>query len=234
MVGGQEGGEKSLSVEDLSVAVSSAVLNSLTTFVNFIPALVGGLVVLTIGLIIAAIVYRVIVAVFKAVQLEKYLAKYGITKVEGKEIEWTEILAELARWSIIIIFLIPTLAVWRLGAVNVVLTRVILYIPNVIVAVVLAIVGLVFAKLAYKVAYSASHNLGREVAHTVALVAQWSLVVFIGFLVLYQLGVAQDLLRILFMGLVAMVAIAGGLAFGLGGQGTAKSILESLWERFKK
>jgi hypothetical protein len=223
-----------LSVEDLSVAVSSAVLNSLTTFVNFIPALVGGLVVLTIGLIIAAIVYRLIVALFKTVQLEKYLAKYGITKVEGKEIEWTEILAELARWSIIIIFLIPTLAVWRLGAVNVVLTRVILYIPNVVVAVILAIVGLVFAKLAYKITYSASHNLGREVAHTVALIAQWSLVVFVGFLVLYQLGVAQDLLRILFMGLVAMVAVAGGLAFGLGGQGTAKSILESLWDRFRK
>jgi len=223
-----------LSVEDLSTAVSSAVLTSLATFINFIPSLVGGLIVLTIGLIIAAIVYRVIVAVLKTVQLEKFLAKYGVTKVEGKDVEWTEVLAELARWSVIIIFLVPTLAAWRLEAVNTVLNRVILYIPNVIVAVVLAIVGLVFAKLGYRVAYSASHSLGRDVAHTVALVAQWSIVVFVSFLVLHQLGVAAELLRILFAGLVAMVALAGGLAFGLGGQGTARGLLDSLWSRFKK
>jgi len=143
-------------------------------------------------------------------------------------------LAELTRWSIIIVFLIPTLQAWRLEAVNVVLNRVILYIPNVIVAVVLAIVGLAIAKLAYRVSYGASRSLGTHVAHTVALVAQWSLVIFVGFLVLHQLGVAQELLRILFAGLVAMIAVAGGLAFGLGGQSTARSILESLWEKFKK
>jgi len=223
-----------MSVEDLSTAVSSAVLSALATFVNFIPALVGGLIILVVGLIISAIVYRVIVAALKTAQVEKYLAKYGVTKVEGKDIEWTEILAELARWAVIVVFLIPTFEAWRLSSVNTVLNRVILYIPNVIVAVVLAIVGLVFAKLAHRVAYSASHSLGREVAQTVALVAQWSLTVFVGFLVLHQLGVAQELLRILFGGLVAMVAVAGGIAFGLGGQGTAKSLLESIWEKFKK
>lgn len=223
-----------MSVEDLSTAVSSAVLNALATFVNFIPALVGGLIVLVVGLIVAAIVYRVIVAILKTAQVEKYLAKYGVTKVEGKEIEWTEILAELARWAVIIVFLIPTFEAWRLSSVNTVLNRVILYIPNVIVAVVLAIVGLVFAQLAYRVAYGASRSLGREVAHTVALVAQWSLTVFVGFLVLHQLGVAQELLRILFGGLVAMVAIAGGIAFGLGGQSTARSLLETVWKKFNK
>ena len=54
------------------------------------------------------------------------------------------------------------------------------------------------------------------------------------FLVLHQLGVAQELLRILFAGLVAMIALAGGLAFGLGGQGTARSVLDAVWDKFKK
>ncbi len=223
-----------MSVEDLSTAVSSAVLGALAAFVNFVPSLVGGLIVLVVGLIVAAIVYRVIIALLKTVQAEKYLAKYGVTKVEGKDVEWTEVLAELARWAIIVVFLIPTFDAWRLNSVNTVLNRVILYIPNVIVAVVLAIVGLVFAKLAYRVAYSASHSLGRDLAHTVGMVAQWSFTVFIAFLVLHQLGVAQELLRILFGGLVAMVAIAGGIAFGLGGQSTARSLLETVWKRFTK
>lgn len=223
-----------MSVEDLSISVSSVVLNAVADFINFIPSLVGGLIVLIIGLVFAAVVYRVVIGILKATQVEKYLAKYGIARVEGHEVQWSEILAELARWSIIVIFLIPTFQAWRLDAVNVVLNRVVLYIPNVIVAVVLAIVGLVFAKLANKVAYGAARSLGTHLAHTVAFVAQWAITVFVAFLVLHQLGVAQELLRILFAGLVAMVAIAGGLAFGLGGQGTAKTLLESLLERFKK
>lgn len=223
-----------MNASDLTAAVSSIVINSLTTFVNFIPSLIGGLVVLVIGLVIAAVVHRAIVGLLKALQLEKILSKYGVTKVEGRDVEWAELLGELARWSIIIIFLVPTLAAWKLESVNTVLNRVILYIPNVIVAVILAMVGLVFAKLAYRLANGATRSLGHDLSHTVALVAQWSLIVFVGFLVLHQLGVAQELLRILFGGLVAMVAIAGGVAFGLGGQGTAKNILESIWSRFKK
>ena len=87
-----------MSFEDLSTDVSSAVLNSLAAFINFIPSLIGGLIVFVIGLVLAAVVYRVITAALKAVQVEKYLSKYGITKVEGHEVEWSQILAELARW----------------------------------------------------------------------------------------------------------------------------------------
>lgn len=223
-----------MSVEDLSITVSSVVLNAVADFVSFIPALVGGLIVLIIGLVVGAIVHRIIMGVLKAVQLEKYLSKYGIVKVEGHEIEWAELLAEIARWSIVIVFLIPTFQAWRLDEVNTVLNRVVLYIPNVIVSVVLAIVGLVFAKLGYRIAYSSARSLGRDFAHPVGLIAQWAITIFVGFLVLHQLGVAQELLRILFAGMVAMIALAGGLAFGLGGQGTAKTVLESVWERFKK
>lgn len=223
-----------MSVEELSTAVSSVIIKSLAVIVNYVPSVIGGLIILTIGLVLGAVVYRIILGVLKTLQVEKFLARYGITQIEGKEIEWSEVLAELARWTIIIVFLIPTLQAWHLDAVNTVLNRVILYIPNVIVAVILAIVGLVFAKLGYRVAYSASRSLGKETAHTAGLLAQWSLTVFVVFLVLHQLGVAQELLRILFGGFVAMLAIAGGLAFGLGGQGTARNLLEKVWDKFNK
>ena len=76
-----------MSFEDLSTDVSAAVLNSLAAFINFIPSLVGGLIVFVIGLVIAAVVYRAIVTALRAAQVEKYLAKYGITKVDGRDIE---------------------------------------------------------------------------------------------------------------------------------------------------
>src|SRR3989338_8232190 len=218
--------------ENISTAVSSVVLNSLVTLINFIPSLIGGLIVLIIGLVLAAVAYRIVFGALKMIQLEKFLSRYGVTKIEGRDIEWSEILAEIVRWAIIII-LVPALSAWRLSTVTTVLNRVILYIPNVIVAVILAMVGLAISKLAYRVAYSAGHSIGKHLAHTVGLIAQWSITVFVGFLVLHQLGVAQELLRILFTGLVAMIALAGGLAFGFGGQQTAKDILESIVNKFE-
>lgn len=221
-------------VENLSTAVSSVVINSLVTFVNFIPLLVGGLIILIVGLVVAAIAYRITLGILKLVRLEKILARYGVIELEGQDVDWSEILAELVRWTIIIIFLVPTLDAWKLSAVNTVLNRVILYIPNVIVAVILAMVGLVFAKLAYRISSGMSKTLGKNVSHTVGLVAHWSIIIFVVFLVLHQLGVAQELLRILFAGIVAMLAVAGGLAFGLGGQGTAREILETIARKFKQ
>jgi hypothetical protein len=223
-----------MGIADLSTVISSVVLNAVADFVNFIPSLIGGLIVLIVGLVIGAIVYRLIVGLLKTVKLERFLSKYGIVKIEGHDIDWSQILGEIARWSIIVTFLIPTFQAWRLDALNAVLNRVVLYIPNVIAAVVLAIVGLVFSRLAYKVAYGASRSLGKDLSNTVALIAQWAMIIFVTFLVLHQLGVAQELLRILFAGLVAMIALAGGLAFGLGGQDAAKSFLDTLTKKLKK
>ena len=219
--------------EDLSTAVSTIVLQSLVTLISFIPSFIGGLIVLIIGLVLAAIAYRIASSLLKMLQLEKFLAKYGVTQVEGRDVEWSEVLAEIIRWTIIIIFLVPTLQAWRLDTVNTVLNRIILYIPNVIVAVILATVGLAISKLSYRVAYTAARSIGKHLAHTVGLIAQWSITIFVGFLVLHQLGVAQELLRILFSGLVAMIALAGGLAFGFGGQQTAKEMLESIVKKFE-
>ena len=223
-----------MNLELIYTSMSSTVLKSLVTFIEYIPSFIGGLIILIIGLAIAGLVHRIIIGALNVVQLEKFLARYGVVKMEGRDIEWSEIIAQITRWTIIIVFLVPALQAWRLNAVNMVLNRVILYIPNVLVAVILAMVGLVFARLGYKLAFSASRSLGKHLANTVALVAQWSIVIFVGFLVLHQLGVAQELLRILFGGLVAMVALAGGLAFGLGGQNTARQILDEVWDKFKK
>ena len=223
-----------MSVEDLSTTISSAVIGAFAAFISFLPQLVGGLIVLGIGLVLGAVTNRVILGILKALRFERFLEKYGISQIEGREVGWSEILAELGRWLVIMVFLIPALQTWQLDAINSILSRLILFIPNVIVAVVLAIVGLVFAKLAYKISYSSSRSLGKNLAHSVALVARWAILVFVGFLVLHQLGVEQELLRILFAGVVAMLALAGGLAFGLGGQGVARSLLDSVWERFKK
>jgi hypothetical protein len=63
------------------------------------------------------------------------------------------------------------------------------------------------------------------------MVGRWAVLIFVFLVVLNQLGIASDLIRILFAGIVAMVALAGGLAFGLGGKEAAKDIIEKLRKR---
>ena len=67
----------------------------------------------------------------------------------------------------------------------------------------------------------------------IATGTQWAISIFVILAVLNQLGVASDLIRILFTGIVAMIAIAGGIAFGLGGQDSARQVLEEFKKRIK-
>lgn len=223
-----------MTVDEVTTSVTTVVITTLTALSEFIPRLIGGLVVLIIGLVIAAVVDRLVITLLKAIRFETFLKRYGLSQVEGTEVSWSQVLAELARWTIIIVFLIPTMQVWGIGGATGVLNQILLYIPNVVIAVIIALVGLVFAKLAHDTTLSATKSLGKDLAHTTALIARWSIIIFVALVVLNQLGVAADLIKILFTGFVAFLAIAGGLAFGLGGSDTAKEILNSLKEKFKK
>ena len=70
--------------------------------------------------------------------------------------------------------------------------------------------------------------MGAKSSNALSTLARYAIIFFTILIVLNQLGIAQDLVRILFTGIVAMLAIAGGLAFGMGGKDLAKDILEDL------
>jgi len=221
-----------VTIQSLTGSVTDVVGSSLAQLAGFIPRLVGGLVILAVGLIIAVVIHRAVVTIAKVLKVEAFLKKYGIAHVDG--VSWSEVVAELARWAVIVIFLIPVFEAWGISGTTNVLNQILGYIPNVVVAVIIGVLGLVFARLAHDVTYSATRSLGDDTAHTASLIARWAIVVFTALVVLNQLGIAQDLIRILFTGLVGLLALAGGLAFGLGGQDTAREILNSLKGRFKK
>lgn len=199
---------------------------------TFIPNIIAGIIILLIGIILGSIVKRLVLEVFRIFRIEAYLNKYGIP--EGrKEFSWGGILSEIVRWFVIILFLIPAADVWRLPQIGVILNTFLLYIPNVFVAAVMGLIGLVLARLAHDVVLASTREISPDVAQAIASIARWAINIFVLLAVLNQLGVAQDLVRILFTGFVAMVAIAGGIAFGLGGQDSAKMILDFLRKKLK-
>lgn len=216
---------------DIGTTLSASFNSAFYATVNFIPRFLTGAIVLLIGVIIGSLVKQIIVSVSKSLKIEAYLRRYGVPELG--EYSWTNILAEIVRWFVIIVFLIPTADVWNMPRIITVLNQFLLYLPNVFVAAVIAIIGFVFARIAHDLVLASAKGVDAQAANTVASVTRWAINIFVILAVLSQLGVATDLIRILFTGLVAMVAIAGGIAFGLGGQDGAKDIVDGLRKRLK-
>ncbi|MBI2430986.1 MAG: hypothetical protein HYV39_03155 [Candidatus Levybacteria bacterium] len=217
---------------DIGQVLLASINTGVLAFVSFVPKFIGGAVVLLVGIVVASILKQLLLEIFKTIKVEAFLHKYGVPEMK-EEFTWSNILAEIARWFIIIIFLIPTADVWGLPQIITVLNQFLLYIPNVFVAAIIALVGLAFARISHDVVLASAHGVSSETSRTIASVTRWAIVVFVLLAVLNQLGVAADLVRILFTGFVAMLAIGGGIAFGLGGQNAAKDVIDDLRKRLR-
>jgi len=212
---------------DVGATLLSSLNNALVLAIGFVPKLVIGLIVILVGIIIASILKEVVLQILKTLKVEILLKRYGVPEAKD-DLTWTNILSETVRWFLIIAFLVPAADIWGLPRVSVLINEFLLYMPNVFVAAIIALVGFVVARIAHNVILASAKGLSRDVASTIASVTHWAIIVFVVLAVLNQLGVATDLIRILFVGFVAMLALAGGLAFGLGGKDTAADILERI------
>jgi len=204
--------------------ILGATLNSVISSVGvFVPRFISGLIVLLIGIVVASFLKQLLLQLFRIIKLDQFLDKYSLAAPKTKEkVNWAQILAELARWFIIILFLIPTVDAWGLGRFVEVLNELLNFLPRVFISVLLLIVGIVISKLVYDLLLASVGGVSKEA---------WSVLVFVFLVVLNQLGIASDLIRILFAGIVGMTALAGGLAFGLGGKDIAKELLTKLLKR---
>lgn len=212
--------------------VNDIVIGFIQRLREFLPNFFGGLVVLLIGIVLASILKKILLSLFSFFRLSTFLERTHLMQKQEVKI-WEDVLAEILRWTVIILFLIPTLEAWGLNRATLVLNQFLFYLPNVIVAVIIGFIGLVASNLVADVVRHSIKSLGSTSANSMAVFAKGLTVFFTILIVLNQLGVAQDLIRILFTGIVAMLALAGGLAFGLGGRDMAKDVLEELRKKVK-
>jgi len=167
----------------------------------------------------------------KTLKLDSILAKVGIDKVvqkAGITLNIGAFLGSLVKWFLIISGLLVAANVLGLAQVSVFLNSILLYIPNIIVAAVILIAGVIVADFIAKVVASSIAAAGLKSAPFVSKVARWSIFIFAFIAALDQLQIAQTFINTLYIGIVAMIAIAGGLAFGLGGKEHASEFIAKL------
>jgi len=203
----------------------------LAGFIAVFPALLAAFLVLVIGWAIAALVGGVVARLINLLWIEKLIERLHIKDAFGHmglKLNFAGLIGWLVKWFLIVVFFIAASDILGLNQITEFLSEVVVYIPNVVIAVVVLLLGAIIGAFAGEVAEKSVKASGMHSGELVGGVAKWAIVVFAFMAALVQLGIAADMIKTLFTGFVGMLALAGGLAFGLGGRDHAENILASL------
>jgi len=112
--------------------------------------------------------------------------------------------------------------------------QIVIWLPNLVVAVAIFVVAVILADLAEKFIRTIVEKMGVGYTKLAGLIVRWAIWIFAIFAILIQLGIAKELIQTLLTGIIAFIVISCGIAFGLGGKDVAHELLEDLKEKFKK
>jgi hypothetical protein len=136
------------------------------------------------------------------------------------------VIAGVVKWFVRLITLVVAFDTLGLPAVSNVLQQLLLWLPNLVVALVVLVIGGLAAKALSQLVRGASAEAGftnPDMLASVTRVAVWGFTIVVA---INQLGIATTLINTLLIGLVGALALAFGLAFGLGGRDRAAQMLE--------
>ena len=201
------------------------------SFIAFLPTLLAALIVFIIGWIIAIFLGKVANKIIKTIKLDLLLGKLGFKKALAKakmKLDSGKFFDELVKWFFIIVFLMTAADILGLREVTIFLKTILLYLPNVIIAAVVLLVAVIVANFMQKLVKASADTAGLASAGTVGSMIKWAILIFGFVIALTQLGIATTLINTIVIGLIAMIALAGGLSFGLGGKEQASRVLDKL------
>ncbi len=200
----------------------------------FLPDLLGALLILILGWIVARISRAAVARGLKIVKFPMLAEKAGIdgflTK-GGLKRTSTDLLAVLIYWLVMLVVLLVAVQYLELEAASLLLRDVLDFIPNIIVAVIVLVVGLYAANFVAALVRTAAANAGIEEAGFVAALSRYALIIFTFAIALNQLKIGREIVANGFLILFGAACLAGALAVGLGGREVVGRYLE---ERFRK
>ncbi len=204
---------------------------------SFLPRLLGAIIILVAGWLIARFIAFVVVRGLKLARFDTLTENAGIDgflKQGGIKKNTIDILGILVYWFVILITLLTTFNVLGLSVVADLFNRIALFVPNVIVAVLILAIGLYFARLMSEVVVAYARNVGLHDADLMGRLTRYTIMVFVVIVALGQIRVGEALLQTAVLILFGGVCLALALAFGFGGQKWAAGVLEDFMSTRKR
>lgn len=197
--------------------------------INFVPHLIIALIIFAIGWVLASLVEKLIEALFKSLRVDAALKSAGLEEVvkrAGHDLDSGHFVGVLVKWFVVIVFLIASFDVLGLNEVNLFLNDVVAYLPHVIVAVLILMVAIVIANAMQRLVIASARAGHVRSAELLGRITKWSIWIFSLLTALITLGIAPALIQMILTAVFAGIALALGLAFGLGGKDAAQKWIE--------
>ena len=211
---------------------TSSLQNLWVGFISFIPALIIAIILFIIGWVLGSVISKALSQLLGALKIDKFFQSIGTEETLAKmglKLNVGYFVGELARWFIIIVFLVASLDIIGLQEVNRFLGQVVLnYIPKVFIAALILIIAAVLSDVASRLVSSGTKAVGIKGANIAGAITKYAVWIFALIIALSELGIAPQFMQILFTGIVAMLVISLGLAFGLGGRDAAASAITKI------
>jgi len=201
---------------------------------SFLPQLIGALVILIVGWLIAKVVRNVAERFLKMIKVDTAAEKAGIEdflKQGGVQFNTVGLIANIFYWFIMFTVILAVLNSLNLRVAAELFNKIILYLPNVFVAVIVLVFGTMFARFIRGAIATYLKNVGMEGVELMSSIAMYAVIVFVATLALEQLAIGGEILVSAFQIAFGALCLGLALAFGLGGRDWAARILEKTWKK---
>lgn len=217
-------------VANIGEAFLVSIAAALTALLAFLPALIGAIIILIIGWVLSGLVARLVTTLLRRIGFETVAQRTGvsgfITMTGARDASASMLMGELIKWLIRLIFIEMAASALHLSAVTGLINSIILFIPNLIVALVVVMLGALVANFVAGIVRGSAGEMGMANPNILAAVAKYAIIGFAIIIAMNQVGIAATLVNTLFMALVGAIALAAGLAFGLGG----REVAAQMWQ----
>ena len=218
---------------NLFVESSQQFLNEIA---SALPKIIGAILILIIGWIIAKLIKRLFVKILKLVKFNYLTEKSGIDKFlkeGGVKVSAIDVIGTLIYWFIMLIVIMATLNSLNLTAASALFNEIMLYIPNIIVAIAILIIGIYLARMVSQIIKTSLKGMQDKTSNLISQIAFIAIIVLTVFVTIGQLNIAKEIMTSAFIIIFGAICLALALAFGLGGREKAAEILNELFKKNK-
>ncbi len=224
-------------IQNWSLITLEALQNLWKGFLFFLPKLIGATIVFIVGWFVALVIGKMIGGVLRKIKLDRFFERAGwkeaLEKAEIK-VAVSEFIGEIFRWILVIVFLLAAVEILGLTQFAEFLRGIVLWLPNLIVAVVIFVVAIIIADILEKVVKASVKKIEVGYAGFFGTLVKGAVYVFATLAILLQLGVTPQIVNALIFGLIGTISLALGLAFGLGGKDAAAKLIEEIRKKISE
>jgi hypothetical protein len=223
-------------VSDWGDAMLTSLSAAFILFFSAIPKILGFALIVIVGWFVATLIEKALAGLLRSIRFNELAQRSGLAEFVarmGMNTDSAGMIGLVVKWFIRLIALVVAFDALGLPAVSDVLRQLLLWLPNVIVALVVLVIGGLAARGLSNLVRGTASEAGLTNANLLAKVASGLVWAFAIVVAVNQIGIATTLVNTLFMAIVGSIALAVGLAFGLGGRDTASEIVRNWYEKSK-